>query len=320
MGDELLLHYYYDSPYARKIIWALELKKIPYRAVLVSNVLPRPVTSAVTGGYRRIPILQIGADVYCDTALILDEIEKRFPEPSLRVNLPGGKLLEEAMDVWNGKFIFPPASSLLPFELLDPSFIEDRAKMSGHKINVQAAQAARPFFREQVPLASSKTGWLFDQPNATLADIHAAMCPWFMNKIVVTEKQAWMTAENFPHVVKWVKALDELTGGRRGTALATKMSEADALAIAKAKNGKTSAREGVIAPLKTTKGAFLEVKVGDIVSIVPEDYGKVPVVGGVVVVDEGRIAVRVNSGDVETVVHFPRKGYLVRPAKKAAKL
>src|SRR5689334_19212590 len=32
---------------------------------------PRPELMPMTGGYRRTPVLQIGADIYCDTQLIL---------------------------------------------------------------------------------------------------------------------------------------------------------------------------------------------------------------------------------------------------------
>ena len=38
---------------------------------------------ALTGGYRRTPVLQVGADIFCDTALICDVLEHVQPAPTL---------------------------------------------------------------------------------------------------------------------------------------------------------------------------------------------------------------------------------------------
>ncbi|KAJ3112193.1 hypothetical protein HDU96_004861 [Phlyctochytrium bullatum] len=328
-GDEIILHYYYDSPYARKIVWALELKKIPYRVVLVSNVLPRPTTSAISGGYRRIPILQIGADVYCDTALILDELERRFPEPSLVPKVGGGAFLSQAMAVWCGKFMFTPATSLLPFEFLGKEFLEDRSKMQGNPIPVEVLKGLRPFLREQVragltsleqALAESKTGWLADQPHPTHLDIHAAMVPWFLYKIVITEQRAWITPAAYPKTIAWIERLAEVTGGRKGSALATPMTEPEALAVARAAKGASVVDAAPAVPAMTAKkGTFLEFAIGDAVTVAPDDYGKDPVRGTLAGRVPGKsVAVRVEGPDgLVTVVHFPVAGYVVKPAKKA---
>ena len=45
--------------------------------------MPKPDVVALTGGYRKTPFLQIGADIYCDTALICDVLEHRQPTPTL---------------------------------------------------------------------------------------------------------------------------------------------------------------------------------------------------------------------------------------------
>ena len=54
---------------------------------MIPNIMPKPDVTALTGGYRKTPVLQIGADIYCDTALIADVIEERAPQPTL---YPGG--------------------------------------------------------------------------------------------------------------------------------------------------------------------------------------------------------------------------------------
>ena len=45
--------------------------------------MPKPDVVALTGGYRRTPFMQIGADVYCDSALMCRVIDRLAPEPPL---------------------------------------------------------------------------------------------------------------------------------------------------------------------------------------------------------------------------------------------
>ena len=39
--------------------------------------MPKPDLTPLTGGYRRIQVLQVGADVFCDTQVILAEVAAR---------------------------------------------------------------------------------------------------------------------------------------------------------------------------------------------------------------------------------------------------
>lgn len=81
--NELILHHYPASPYAEKIRLMLGFKGLAWTSVIIPVVMPKPDVVALTGGYRRTPLLQIGADVYCDTALITDLLEQRAPSPTL---------------------------------------------------------------------------------------------------------------------------------------------------------------------------------------------------------------------------------------------
>ena len=80
---ELILHHYPASPFAHKARCVLGFKQLAWRSVTVPSVMPKPDVVALTGGYRRTPVLQIGADIYCDTALICDVLEHLRPEPTL---------------------------------------------------------------------------------------------------------------------------------------------------------------------------------------------------------------------------------------------
>jgi len=80
---EIILHHYPMSPFSEKVRKVLAVKRIEWRAVEQPMWNPKPKLTPLTGGYRRIPVMQIGADVYCDTACILRALEARVPEPTL---------------------------------------------------------------------------------------------------------------------------------------------------------------------------------------------------------------------------------------------
>jgi glutathione S-transferase len=79
----IILHHFDHSPFSEKIRLIFGLKKIAWTSVKISRIMPRPDLMPLTGGYRRTPVMQIGADIYCDTQCIMRELERRFPEPSL---------------------------------------------------------------------------------------------------------------------------------------------------------------------------------------------------------------------------------------------
>ena len=80
---ELILHHYPNSPFAEKIRLILGAKKQSWHSVTIPMIMPKPDLVALTGGYRRTPVMQIGADIYCDTALICDVLEHLAPTPAL---------------------------------------------------------------------------------------------------------------------------------------------------------------------------------------------------------------------------------------------
>src|SRR3954463_1178220 len=80
--NDIILHHYASSPFSEKIRLILGYKKLPWKSVLVPAILPKPDVVALTGGYRRTPVLQVGADIFCDTALICDVLEHIQPEPT----------------------------------------------------------------------------------------------------------------------------------------------------------------------------------------------------------------------------------------------
>ena len=113
---DLILHHYWMSPYAEKIRRVLGFKGLAWKSVEIPVVMPKPDLVALTGGYRKTPVLQIGADIYCDTDLIAGVVDDLQPDPPL---FPGGtRGLSYALGPWQQQLF------LLAVELLGGSGME----------------------------------------------------------------------------------------------------------------------------------------------------------------------------------------------------
>ena len=78
----IVLHHYDTSPFSEVLRLALGVKNADYWSVIIPNIAPKPLLTPLTGGYRKTPVLQIDADIYCDTAIAVAAIEA-LPGPSL---------------------------------------------------------------------------------------------------------------------------------------------------------------------------------------------------------------------------------------------
>ena len=149
---DIILHHYAASPFAEKVRIALGLKQAAWKSVDIPNVMPKPDLMPLTGGYRKTPVMQIGADIYCDTQLIMLELDRRQPEPSL---LPKGREGEvRAIAMWLDRNIFSPAvgvvMSQVPVEeRFGEAFKKDRSEFSGRSFDPERLRAALPVVRDQ---------------------------------------------------------------------------------------------------------------------------------------------------------------------------
>src|SRR5438477_10061722 len=132
----LILHHYPLSPFAEKIRVILGFKGLRWMSVHIPSIMPKPDVVALTGGYRKTPILQIGADVFCDTSLIAEELEARHGSPPLYPASVAGasRTLAQWADstlFWTMiPFVMQPAGVAAIFEGMPPeaikAFFEDR--------------------------------------------------------------------------------------------------------------------------------------------------------------------------------------------------
>jgi glutathione S-transferase len=306
MTHEIIFHNYPNSPFSEKVRVAFGIKGLAWRSVIQPVIMPKPDLIPLTGGYRKIPVMQIGADVYCDSQIILRELERRFPEPSL---LPQNKGAPYGLGFWADRQIFQAAVAIIFGEIGDlvpEDFKKDRAAMSG-SFSSEALKAAVPMMRDQY---RAHTQFLEDQlsdgrpfwggAQAGLADIHAFMNPWFVNSAL--PHKAKQTIAEFPHVPAWYERVKAI-----GHGTSSDMTPKEALAVAKAA---TSEAKEAADPMDPNGR-----KPGDKVKVSADDYGRDPIAGEIVFSDAHEVAIRRSDPAVgDVVVHFPRAGFVVLPA------
>ena len=203
MTFPIILHHFDESPFSEKIRLAFGVKNIAWESVRISRIMPRPDLMPMTGGYRRTPVLQIGADIYCDTQIILREIERRFPEPTL---FPKGyEGVGSATAMWTDRPFFQSTVNLVFGSIADkvpPDFIADREKLRGAKFDVAAMAAAIPQMRDQFRAhlqwienqLGDRRDWMCgDKPS--LSDINAYMNIWYLRQSLPDEADRLETLE-----------------------------------------------------------------------------------------------------------------------------
>ena len=301
---EIVLHHYWESPYAEKVRRILGFKGLRWRAVLIPMMMPKPDLTALTGGYRKTPVLQLGADIYCDTDLIGRVLERLRPTPSL---FPSGTgALSYLLGPWQQEvFMLAVRRVGTTVPIFPEGFIEDRARMveGGYSLEkiLNEAGPQREQLRAKLALLERQLadgGPFVLGAAASLADF-ALFHPVFVLKMFP------QTAEDlaaFPAVRAWAARVEAFGYGEM-----TEIPSAEAVEIARAA---TPAAAGGVAA-----GEPNGLRAGDRVSVVHESFGLDPTVGELVTASVDEIAVRrTDERAGEVVVHFPREHYLVTRA------
>jgi len=303
---DIIMHHYDPSPFAHKARLTMGLKGLAWKSVVIPMVMPKPDLMPLTGGYRKTPVMQIGANIYFDTGLIAAELERRKPDPTL---FPwGGEGMAAALAGWADAALFGPAGNYglaLIADKLDPAFFADRAAMRGQQPpDLEKFKAAAPRLKTQAELqirvvesmvADGRPFLLGDRPG--LADFSVYHPLWM---ILNSGRRAAAILGPFAATRAWMERVEAIGQGER-----TELDAKAALDVARDAEPEIPsddfADEG--APARGTK-----------VSLQPEDRTSDPVEGEVVLVRENEIAVRRHDPQVgEVVVHAPRRGFTIRP-------
>jgi glutathione S-transferase len=138
---KIILHQYDISPSAGKVRTVLGIKQVSWYACSQPAYMPKDELIALTGGYRRIPVLQIGADLYFDTGLIIAELDRRFPEPSV---LSGsGPGIGIGLSHWTDAVLMSIAGLLYGGDRdSSPDYRADRSALLGVNFDVEAMERA----------------------------------------------------------------------------------------------------------------------------------------------------------------------------------
>jgi len=302
--SDLILHHFDWSPYGEKVRVLLGLKRLSWRSVQIPMVMPKPDLTALTGGYRKTPVLQIGADIYCDTNCIARELEQRFPQPSFFPD--GGRGLAFALAVWAEKFFEPGAGLSMGLnDQLPADLMQDRREFFSHMDFAKFAERTPHMFAQVLSNADLVEEQLADGRDFLtggrpgLADASAYYVLWMARGFVAAMNGM---LEPYRRVAQWEERMRAIGHGER-----TDIAAAEAIAVARA----ATPRPGLGVVADDPSG----LHAGQRVTVTPDDYGKVPVAGELLTLDRQRVSVRRSderAGDV--VVHFPRLGYVVAPA------
>ncbi len=310
--NEFILHHYPASPYAEKVRLMLGFKGVKWKSVIIPVVMPKPDVVALTGGYRRTPILQIGANLYCDTARITLELERRAPSPTLypfgdtfavramsylAENVLFNTAVPIAFQPDNIKVFFPDARP----EFL-PTFGADRAAMrKGGTVRrgpLGESKAVFAFLAHKLDNQFAD-GRLFLLGNAPCAaDFSVYHTVWPIGRVAALAS----LLKPLPRLAAWMERMRAIGHGK-----ASELSSAKALEIAK--SAKHASIKG--AQAYETDGVAL----GDTVEVMPVDYALDPVRGELLNASTDEIAVRRSDPRAGTVVvHFPRMGFQLKQA------
>jgi len=298
---DLILHHYWESPYAEKIRRVMGMKGLTWRSVIIPMVMPKPDLTALTGGYRKTPVLQVGADVYCDTDLIARTIERLHPEPSLFPDASGPLCL--MLGAWQSELFWLAVREVgMRAPVFPPGFLEDRSTMVEGGLSLERLIADAPAQREQLRAKldlldthlRERRFVLGDRPS--LADL-SLFHPVYCMKIIPA------TAEDlkpYAHLSAWLERVEAFGHGTY-----TEMPGAEAVDVARRATPTATPAHDPAEP----NG----LRPGDRVEIVHESFGQDPLAGELVASSVHEIAIArrdERAGDV--VVHLPREHYRVR--------
>ncbi|MGJ7544131.1 glutathione S-transferase family protein [Variovorax sp. LT1R16] len=309
---DLILHHYPSSPFSEKVRLILGIKKLPWKSVFIPPIMPKPEVLELTGGYRKTPFLQVGADMYCDSALIADVLEHLQPQATLYPEPEKG--MSRILSQWADTTLFwaamawnlQPRGAAEVFAKAPPeaakAFGEDRGKMSAGNMTrlrpADATSAYKSYLRRLSDMLDDKPFLLGEVP--CIADFSAYHPLWYTRRIEAVKGILDLT----PAVVDWMDRIAAIGHGH-----SEKFSAQEAIAVAKAST-----------PLTVlTDSTFQDdhgIPLGSEVTIRAESFGLEDTAGKLVAATRTHYTLERSSERAGTVhVHFPRIGYVLRKAE-----
>ncbi len=302
---QVILHHYPQSPVSEKVRVVFGLKQLTWKSVLVPRLPPKPNLMPLTGGYRLTPVLQIGADIYCDTKCIIRELERRFPEPTLFPGGAGG--LAWGLGQWTDGPLFQDLVTVALVEMapnMPPEFLADRGALYfGAEFSLVDLEAR---YTEALVNLRAQLGWMDERLSSRdfmlgaepgLPDALAFYPLWFLRDRMAKADQFLAQFEN---LLPWEQRIKAIGHGNE-----EEMRDLEALEIAKEATPES--------PEAADPGDPLGLNIGDNVGIEAVTGGAR--VEGILRSLSADHAAILRQGDQvgQVCVHFPRIGYRLIP-------
>lgn len=309
--SDLILHHYPSSPFSEKVRLILGHKGLAWQSVVIPRIMPKPDVLALTGGYRRTPFLQIGADIYCDTALICDVLEHRQPTPTLYPEHQKG--MARVLAQWADSTLFwaamghnlGPKGAAALFAGQPPeaaqAFAADRGAMRTGMVSLRpgdATAAYRSYLRRLANMLHEQDFLLGDAP--CVADF-AAYHPLWFSRVVNPAMAGVLDAT--PGVLAWMDRMAAIGHGRMD-----KLDSQQAVAVAAAAE-----------PAPLPDEAFQDehgIALGSRVTVAAEAFGQEPTEGILRAASRTHYTLeRTDERAGRLHVHFPRIGFVLRDVR-----
>ena len=304
--SELIFHHYPQSPVSEKVRVVMGMKNLNWRSVEIPRLLPKPDLMPLTGGYRRTPVMQFGADIYCDSQCIIRELERRFPNPTLYPDGSAGMVWGVCR--WIEGEVFSHVTTVVlgaQIDSLDRRVLDDRGRLYfGSHWSPGALENALPFSLAQLRaqfgwmeerLSGGRRFMLGDQPG--LPDAVCYHVIWFLRGRYEGGPEF---LSQFPNLLRWEQSIQAMGHGS-----STELSSEQALEVARETESTSTPDTDLKDPEK--------LKSGQRVSVVPDgDGGDPEVIGELIFAGVEELAIRFKNNRVgEVAIHFPRVGYKV---------
>ena len=308
--DQIIYHAYPQSPVAEKVRVAFGVKNLSWRSVEIPRLPPKPLLTTLTGGYRRTPVMQIGADIYCDSFCIIEELEQRFPSNSFYPDAEAG--LAQCLSRWTDGALFELAVKIVlgsAGDALPEDFAEDRGRLylggDNWAENLKRANAQLPHLVAQLRVYCSWLDQVLGDNRKYLLGNDAAALDAQIYHVIWFIRGRFAGGEallsEFPNLVRWEESIESLGHGSSTTLTAEEAIEIAAATTPKTKNYvQDNDPQGLQAGMQVSVGPDVE-------------SGEQFVTGTVRYADIHRITIirTCDQTNTEVCVHFPRTGYRV---------
>jgi glutathione S-transferase len=306
--QQIILHHYPMSPFAEKIRLIMGFKALHWASVHIPTIMPKPDLTALTGGYRKTPVLQIGADIYCDTALIADVLEEHAPNPSLFPGAVAGasRILAQWADstlFWTAiPFTMQPAGLAHVFAGTTPegikAFGDDRMVYRANMPRMRPADAnvALAIYLDRLEATLGKQDFFFGA-TPSIADFSVYHSLWF----VLRGGPLAQILDSYPALQAFGERMAAFGHGTH-----EKLDSGAAIAMARDATPESASENSPSHGLA----------IGDRVIAAATDTGTDPIEGGLYSAGKTRFSIeREDPRAGRVVVHFPRLGFELRRAK-----